>query len=167
MPRKRRNPKSRRAEIPVKVLAYLKDDFSGPPEFARSVRAAVFFNDIAAWWNVVRDEILEEWAREQPGTRPTAWWKYDSREPRQRLGGTGQPAHDVSAYAEEYEFGLPTIWVQQAGFLAGVAVDPSDPPTFESEAAYLRRLDLLQAGESERLSRADYEPEAIKGESED
>jgi hypothetical protein len=43
----------------------------------------------------------------------------------------------------------------------GVAIDPDDPPLFESQAAYLKRLGLFLAGEARCLSKEDYEPEAI------
>jgi hypothetical protein len=42
---------------------------------------------------------------------------------------------------------------------SGVAIDPNDPPTFESQAAYLKRHGLLLAGEERRLKKADWEPE--------
>ena len=45
-------------------------------------------------------------------------------------------------------------------------IDPADPPTFESQATYLRRLDLLLPGESERLTAADSEPELIEADPE-
>ena len=34
----------------------------------------------------------------------------------------------------------------------------SDPPTYESEASYLRRLGLLLPGELRRISRDDFNP---------
>jgi hypothetical protein len=40
----------------------------------------------------------------------------------------------------------------------GVAIDPDDPPTFESQASYLKRHRLLLAGEERR---ADFEPHAV------
>jgi hypothetical protein len=43
----------------------------------------------------------------------------------------------------------------------GYALDPSDPPRFESEAAYLRRLKLLLPGEARRLRPRDFIPEAV------
>ena len=46
--------------------------------------------------------------------------------------------------------------------LSGVPIDMDDPPTFESEAAYLRRNDLFVPGERTRLTRADYYPNAVK-----
>jgi hypothetical protein len=36
-----------------------------------------------------------------------------------------------------------------------------NPPLFESEAAYLKRLGLLLPGEARRLGKMDYEPECI------
>ena len=98
----------------------------------------------------------------------SAWWKYAAPEPRRRLGGVGQPAFEVSASAEAYEIGLPTIWVTPADVdrrgtaFEGVPIDPDDPPRFESEAHYLRRLGLLLPGEMGRLTEADFEPEKIE-----
>jgi len=43
----------------------------------------------------------------------------------------------------------------------GVAIDPNDPPTFESQAAYLKRHGLLLAGEERRLRKVDWEAEAV------
>lgn len=185
MPSKRqRRTRQRRAEIPANVLAYLKDDFSGSPEVARSVRGAVYFNDIAAWWGLMIDEILEDWAREQPGTRPRAWWQYDSQESRRRLGGIGTPSNECHATAPHLVFGIPTYWVDQRevdyrngrafhvdgyrigtenkeGDFDGLAIDRDDPPRYESEAAYLKRCGLLFPGELERLTEAAFEPEIV------
>ncbi|WP_146688505.1 hypothetical protein [Bradyrhizobium canariense] len=43
----------------------------------------------------------------------------------------------------------------------GVAIDPNDSPTFESQAAFLKRHGLFLAGEERRLKSADWEPEAF------
>ena len=48
-----------------------------------------------------------------------------------------------------------------------MAIDPDDPPRYESEASYLQRLDLLLPGELERLTEADFEPELIGSEEND
>ncbi|RAK68875.1 hypothetical protein [Phenylobacterium kunshanense] len=45
--------------------------------------------------------------------------------------------------------------------LAVTGVDPDDPPTFESQAAYLQRLDLFAEGEAERLDETAFLPEPI------
>lgn len=154
---------NRRAEIPAKVFAHFKDEPSAP-RFLYFMAEA----EIKAAWCQVRNEILDEWVRERPGTRPRVWWRYEAPGPRRRVGGTGQAAHEVSAHVEVYEWGLPTYWVSQADVdergadSAGVAVDPSDPPCFESQAIFLERLGLLRPGELERLTEADSEPEAIE-----
>ena len=163
MPVKRRKAKQRRVEVPANVVALLDDS-----EPRNTVRFFMTDSELRAAWNEVKDEILEAWAREQPGARPLHWWRYDAPEPRRRLGGIGTPAHEVSAHVEAYEWGLPTIWVTPADVdrrgtaFEGVAVDPEDPPSFESEAAYLNRHSLLLPGELKHLSPADFEPEAVE-----
>ena len=47
------------------------------------------------------------------------------------------------------------------GDFSGVAIDPEDPPRYESQATYLKRLDLLLPGELKRLTSADFEPELV------
>lgn len=42
------------------------------------------------------------------------------------------------------------------------AIDPDDPPVFESEAAYLKRLNLFMPGEEARLTEADFAAELIR-----
>jgi hypothetical protein len=67
-------------------------------------------------------------------------------------------------------FGVPKFWRGRGDFcdLLGIdarrwpPIDVADPPIFESEAAYLKRLRLLLPGEARRLRRADYAPEAIR-----
>ena len=89
-------------------------------------------------WVLHRDTILRRWIRSHPGTRPRAWWLYDSPEPRRLLSGSGQPAHLVSAYAEQYVLGIVTVW---AGFSS------ADPPVFETQSDFLKRHRLLFTGE--------------------
>jgi hypothetical protein len=112
-------------------------------------------------------------------------WYYDGLlpEPRLRLGGTGTPASDVLSCVPVFSRGLPAVWItrQQIKYYSGLAVDirgtpiggalavfdgveidPDDPPTFESQAAYLKRHGLFLAGEERRLRKTDFEPEAIQ-----
>ncbi len=109
---------------------------------------------------------------------------------RRRLGGTGTPSHQVFNYVPEFDRGVPASWVSafdeayyngravdvhgnaigteyHEGHFSGRAIDPNDPPRFESEAAYLDRLGLLTLAERRRLTPADFEPEAIAPEPED
>ena len=84
-------------------------------------------------------------------TRPALWWRFDAPrlplgtfqgwfidgklpQPRKRTGGTGTP---VAAPSAPFAYGVPTAWVD---------FDEDDPPTYESQAAYLKRHGLLMAG---------------------
>ena len=43
-----------------------------------------------------------------------------------------------------------------------MAIDPTDPPRYEAQAAYLKRHKLLLPGEERRLAPADFEPEEVQ-----
>ena len=62
-------------------------------------------------------------------------------------------------------FGLPADWVaslwRERGIAAEHCFDPTDPPRFESQAAYLKRRGLLGHGESRRLPEHALEPETL------
>ena len=130
-------------------------------------------------WVELRGEILDAFVDENPGMRPWAWWQFDAPraplgvfrgwldgklpEPRLRLGGTGTPSHEVLNYVPAFSFGLPEAWITDEDVatwprLAGHAIDPNDPPTFEAEAAYLQRNGLLSTIEARH---ADFAPETI------
>jgi hypothetical protein len=120
--------------------------------------------DLPALWAAHREAVVQYWARRHPGTRPRQWWKHDAPEPRKRLGGIGTPLHECSAYALWLEFGVPVGWRRrdEHDFLSrGISLDPANPPRYESEASYLRRLGLLLPGERKRLSPRHFWPEAI------
>ena len=118
-------------------------------------------------WGEHHDAILAEWIDEHPGTRPWVWWELDSPrlpavgdgryddgkrpEPRQRVGGTGgEPTH------QGVTFGIPDGWGNDD-------FDPSDPPTFESQASYLDRHGLLTKAERRALQKLPnaFQPENI------
>lgn len=122
--------------------------------------------------------------RQPLGTFPGCLHDGKVPEPRRRLGGVGTPENEVLAHVPTYTFGVPTCWVDQEqsdyyngrakdvhgkpigtsyseGDFAGVAIDPEDPPEFESEATYLDRLGLLLPGEKRRLRKADWESEVV------
>ena len=120
-------------------------------------------------WITHGQDITGAWIEEHPGTRPAFWWKFTSPrwvdfdpiqgEPRRRLGGGGEAEqtrradslrHDLLAW----DRGVPIRWTD---------IDPTDPPTFESQATYLQRHWLLTPDEAERLTPADFEPEAVTG----
>ncbi len=126
---------------------------------------------LKAIWRDHADDVIEAWIETRPGTRPSCWWRFDAREPRRRLGGTGTPAHERLAYVRRLARGVPVDWIMPADVetyaaigqpLDVPAVDPADPPTFESEATYLRRLGLLLPGEAKRIRKAAWSPERIE-----
>ena len=152
-------------------------------------------------WSDNRDDIVAEFAKENPGTRPEHWWTYSAPrsprgtykgcaydgelpEPRKRLGGVGTVASDVLNIKPSFSCGIPNIWVSEfdveyyggtlrhvvtgqlvnpnpARKFKGVAIDPNNPPTYESEASYLDRHGLFLPGEKKRLKKADFEPETL------
>jgi hypothetical protein len=119
-------------------------------------------------WKKFRARTLEKWIAESPGTRPSAWWEYDAprqprgsfpgcyydgklAEPRQQLSGAGVPAFQVLNLVPAYAFGLQKDWADY---------NEADPPTFEAQAAYLKRHGLMTASEARG---ADYRPEVLSG----
>jgi hypothetical protein len=129
----------------------------------------------ARWWQ-------HDAPRQPLGMYPGCYYDGKLPEPRQRLGGIGTPASEVLAYVPMYSYGLPAVWVDQwqvryysgtavdihgtpIGGLPrdfkGVAIDPEYPPTFESQATYLKRHGLFLAGEERRLKKADWAAEAV------
>jgi hypothetical protein len=169
MPVKRRVPKTKlRPEITAEMEAWARDqDGSGLFPFVSNDEV------LRATWAVLCDDVVAEYVAEYPGFRPIRWWQYNSspEEPRRRLGGVGTTWADYHSRPPRLYRGLPTEWFDAdtiAGYArdrplrsAAVAVDPSDPPLFESEAAYLRRLGLFLPGEERRLDASDFEPTPI------
>jgi hypothetical protein len=119
--------------------------------------------DLRDVWAEHAEAIVQHHIRKAPGTRPLRWWQYDAPEPRRRLGGTGTPLHECSAYIAPFEFGVPSAWRTQGDFFpSGTPINPADPPRFESEAKYLLRHGLLLSGERERLCPRDFWPELVE-----
>ena len=128
-----------------------------------------------AWW-------MYEAAKQPKGTYPDCYYDGLWPIPRKRLGGTGSifNDHDCSS-----SYGIPSDWVTEwqveyyngrakdndgnflergawydynDGDFKKVAVDPNDPPVYESQAAYLKRHKLFMDGEEERLTQKDFKP---------
>jgi hypothetical protein len=95
---------------------------------------------------------------------------------RRRLGGIGTPTHEVLGVWSYFVKGIPKDWVCaffveyyngrahdihgniiptefKEGNFKGVVIDPDNPPTFESETAYLDRYGLLDEEETAYLKR--------------
>lgn len=118
------------------------------------------------WWD-------HESPRQTIGDFPPDVWDFPAT--RQRLGGIGTPCYEVLAYLPAFTLGIPNSWVEQwsvdyyngrakdihgkpignkkEGDFKGVAVDPNDPPRYESQAAYLKRNGLLTAEEKAYLAK--------------
>lgn len=129
-----------------------------------------------AWWEFTSPRWERKFEAYYDGKLP---------EPRLMIGGVGTPIYDVLSYMPHFSFGIPTGWVTKwdedyyngrakdihgkiiptnykEGNFAGKGVDPDDPPTFESQAAYLERHGLLTEAEKKRLKPSDFKPVKIE-----
>ena len=116
MPRKRRQAKVRRSEVPDLIREYFREE-----------RKHTFFHDsaeIAGAWGQIGDEIVEDWIRDKPGTRPKIWWRLSAPEPGRTSDG-GEP-----------EF----LDIQVAA------------PATARQTAFLRRHGLFLPGEEKRAA---------------
>ncbi len=103
-------------------------------------RFAIGYDELEAGWRKYGDTIVRDWIRHSPGTRPSHWWAFESREPRRQLGGEG------SASGSGFAFGLPYSW-------------NGGEPVFETQHEYLKRLGLLLPGEAPPIR----EPHPVPG----
>ena len=101
----------------------------------------------AELWGAYGAEVVRRWTAERPGTRPPLWWVYDAPEKqRRRVGGTGTPDHECFGSVLRLRLGLPADWLHEDmaayyrsddGDFSWPAVDPKNPPTFESAGRVL------------------------------
>lgn len=129
----------------------------------------------SAWWDYDAPRWDDPWG----GT----FYHGTFAVPRERLGGVGTPAFDALDYVPRFEKGLPVGWVTAfdvayyngrppynepgrperyvEGHFPYDAIDPEDPPVYESEATYLARLGLLLPGERELIPWEGWQPVRI------
>ncbi len=83
MPVKRRKAKQRRAEVPDKIRQYFREE----------IKHTFFYTngEIAAAWGQIGDEIVADWVRDKPGTRPAIWWRLSAPPPGRTSNGGGGP----------------------------------------------------------------------------
>ena len=93
-------------------------------------------NGVPDLWRFHRDELLAEWVKRRPGTRPPAWWKFEADEPRQQV--SGKPIETGAIHGQIDDDGLPLA----LGYF------PHGRVGFESQASYLERLGLVLPGET-------------------
>jgi hypothetical protein len=138
-------------------------------------------DELAALWHDHGELLVAEHVDQYPGTRPERWWHFDApREPlvasgsrwhgklfacRRRIQGVGVPKYEalVSYYNGRSVdvHGKPIGTEYAEGHFPYLAIDPKDPPMYESEAAFLDRRGLFLPGERRRLKRADFALESI------
>jgi len=90
------------------------------------LNSPLFPVDVA--WEDLSEELLAEWIKEHPGSRPYGWWEFSAPrwerkfgtcidgtlpEPRQRLGGIGTPAYEGLAYVPSFTRGVPDSWMDK------------------------------------------------------
>jgi hypothetical protein len=118
---------------------FFQDGFGEGANFRR--------DDAARAWEYLREELLVEWITDHPCTRPWAWWEFEDHPPRRV----------VKPKPEDFpqERDRPRPW--------GKAVPWWDEMRrakwYESQAAYLRRHDLLTRAEADYL---EAHPELLK-----
>lgn len=183
MATRRKALKARRADIPLHVWNWLIDEnpdetdehgnfsyeiFMLEGEYVRSGSDCA--DKLQQLWRDVESDVLDSYIAKFPGYRPRVWWWYsaprmasgqwlrcfwDGRlpEPRLQVSGNGSTPWDAGfAYVPCFEYGIPKLWV---GF------DPKNRPCFESQAAYLRRHNLLTQEEKRTLKPGDFESEYV------
>ncbi|SDF15658.1 hypothetical protein SAMN05660686_00495 [Thalassobaculum litoreum DSM 18839] len=122
------------------------------------------------WWRFSAPRLAAD--RPIAKADPEAWPALltDLPTPRERFGGTGTPDFIPLCTLPRFHLGLPVRWITSSDIetyslignsLDVPAIDPEDPPTFESQASYLHRLNLLLPGEADRLPADAFEPETI------
>jgi hypothetical protein len=135
------------ARIRPEYLALLTD--TAYPKDGNSLWRLLWTIQARRLWTIHRDEVLADWVVRRPGTRPSSWWRFEMPlAQRTQLGeeGTFRP---VTMWC-----GIPTTW----------SVDDfsyANPPLFESQAEFLKRLGLLLPSEESRLSDLDFLPEVL------
>ncbi len=126
MPVKRRKAKQRR-EVPDLIRRYFREE----------VKHTFFYDnaEIAAAWDQIGDEIVADWVRDKPGTRPAVWWRLSAPPPGRTTDGGGGPGR------------------------APECLDiPIAAPPPAQQKRFLKRYDLLLPGEAKRLT----EPETTE-----
>jgi hypothetical protein len=113
-----------------------------------------------AAWEELGPQLLLDWVKEQPFTRPHSWWTFDAPERRRCI--TGPHWHDkpeTIAHVEELERQYPGFKKRHyrlsygtPNLLGGPGYDFHNQPDYESERDYLIRLDLLTTHERELLA---------------
>lgn len=125
------------------VAAYFEMRFAGG-ESAERMR-----------WTAHEGELLARWVAQHPGTRPWAWWRFSAPEGRRQVDGA--PIMRGALHDQVDAEGLPLALGEFSHGVVG----------FESEAACLKRLNLLGEAEAARVPRSAYRPRTFQALAED
>jgi len=120
----------------------------------------------------VRDELVRSWAASAPGSRPWAWWAFDS--PRATAAQLSRIDPDVSLDDRRWwgvirlvrNSDFPTVMHAARHDFGICDFGPDDVGVeyrIEAEAAYLKRLRLFLPGEARRLRPEAFEDELVIG----
>ena len=136
-----------RAGVRPEYWALLND--GSYPENGNPLWRIVWIARAHKLWSAYRDEVLADWVLRRPGTRPSSWWRFDMPfTQRLQLGGRGT-FRPVTMWC-----GIPTSWfVDDFSYV--------NPPVFESQAVFLKRLHQMLPDEESRLSHIDFLPEVL------
>jgi len=100
-------------------------------------------------WEYHRDKVLKDWIKDRPGSRPFAWWQFDSPK---------HPTKFIPINLDQVEMVERDYIIWGVTHFPGPEVFPEPAYLFESQAAYLQRKKLLVKGESARIKPEDFEP---------
>jgi hypothetical protein len=165
MPRRRWRARERReglSEATIALLTTRAMPLAGAPEvvdlrFYR-LKHPDPGRDLMRIWRAHGGAITAAWIRENPGTRPWAWWACDAVEPRRCVAGAELllpvRAPGDWTWVWRQDFGVPALAQCRPRGYVGL-------PAVESQAAYLDRLGLLGAEERAALPADAFEPEEI------
>ena len=165
--RTRRTRSIKKSMIDPSIIVFLLHGEAKKGTAAWTLYLSRFFDEcqeIKRTWREHKKELIADWIKKKPCSRPFCWWKFDApKEPvigwdhdrfnspqRKRLGGIGTPTHETTCSWGGFEKGLPCSWDE---------IDNADPPTFESEGAYLKRHEILTGPEKTFLKK---HPELLK-----
>jgi hypothetical protein len=141
MPTKRTRVIHQRKNLSNTALFFASDGLCGDPESINRFEKFTFGSptvrpdECRDVWLAIRDELLPQWIKERPGTRPSWWFLFDPECPRvsaedikrhgwegwlfleytpdlrRRVGGTGDPDYLHSAVSPDFDCGVPTGFV--------------------------------------------------------
>ena len=141
MPTKRTRVIHQRKNMSNTALYYASDGLWGDPENLGKLEAFTYKSptccpdECREVWLAIRDELLPQWIKVHPGTRPSWWFLFDSQCPRisaediqrhgwtgcyytkdlpdlrRRLGGIGDPAYEHYSLVPHFDCAVPDQFI--------------------------------------------------------